>query len=310
MDYKILRTFQELDYDYVQGYNPDANGNIQNIVYRTGGAYGTIIQQVHRTFNAQSRETLWELIQLDAYSIALFAAMAVQPSYSLQVAINDFIVGCQEDGNWALIDVLWMLKQETAQGANLNFKAPALFPLTAAGAPVFVANDGYTLDGLTQYLNTGWDGNDGVNYAVDDSMLGTYQQTDNNNGGCTIGSKDAALNNSHIFPRLTLTQYGAIGGATDANVAVANGTGLTTAYRTAAGTQKIAKNGVQNATDAAADGGLTNIDFYIGAKNDNGLAANFYDGLITCAFTGSGSIDQLKMYNRISKYVTQVNAIP
>lgn len=92
----------------------------------------------------------------DPDAVTYFNAMTVQASDTRKGLINDMIVGLKADGVWSKLDLLYLLASHDSQAALLNAKAPATFTATPTGGTTFTTDRGYTANGSTGYLGTGF----------------------------------------------------------------------------------------------------------------------------------------------------------
>lgn len=86
---------------------------------------------------------------------ALFARFSVQPTDARKTLVNNLIGSLKTAGVWAKLDAFYMLAAADAQSALLNWVSTS-YNLTAVNSPAFVAEQGYTGDGSTSYLETGF----------------------------------------------------------------------------------------------------------------------------------------------------------
>ena len=90
----------------------------------------------------------------DISSIEYFAALATQPTVARKAIINTLVVVLKRFGAWSLIDRLWLFASETQQAATISLVNPLSTAITEVNSPAWVADQGYTSDGLTSYLDT------------------------------------------------------------------------------------------------------------------------------------------------------------
>ena len=95
---------------------------------------------------------------------ALVAAMTVPPAGARVAQIDTLIKSLKAADVWRLLDVLYLLAAHDSQAARLNWKSPGAFTLSPFNAPTFLADRGYTGDGVTAYIDTGYNPGDGGNH--------------------------------------------------------------------------------------------------------------------------------------------------
>lgn len=92
----------------------------------------------------------------DADALAYIAAMSVQPDAARKLLINSLVVGLKDSGVWAKMDCLWLVAAHDAQAGRLNAKAPSRFALTPQLGPTYTTDRGYTCNGTSSWLGTGF----------------------------------------------------------------------------------------------------------------------------------------------------------
>ncbi len=97
------------------------------------------------------------LAALQPETNTLLAAMTSPQPGNRRLTINRLIAALKQSGVWAKLDLLYVLAAGDSQAAGINWKTPGAFTLSAVNAPAFTADRGYTMNGTTQYLDTGWD---------------------------------------------------------------------------------------------------------------------------------------------------------
>lgn len=101
--------------------------------------------------------SLWNAALMgDSYepeAAALFARMTTQPDAARKTAIDTLIKALKTAGIWSVLDTFYWLAAHNAQASLLNW-IDASYDLVIAGTPAFVADRGYTGNGVNAYLNT------------------------------------------------------------------------------------------------------------------------------------------------------------
>jgi hypothetical protein len=193
----------------------------------------------------------------------LIDTMTVRPQGNRAFLISDTIRRLKAADIWAKLDVLWMLAAHDAQAARLNWKAPASFALTAVNSPTFTADCGYTGNGTTSYLTTGWNfSSSSVQYRQNDASIFGWIRTAG--AGPGWGRSDGSFSNNAYFSsgangvavRVQTGNANLV--ATDASFA-----GLWTGVRTASNAQELFKNGSSITSNASASEALPNVTLFI-----------------------------------------------
>jgi len=92
---------------------------------------------------------------LDPAAAALIARMSPAPSAARAIVINNLIVALKAADIWAYLDILYITAAFSSQSARLNW-INSSYTLTPVSAPTFVVDRGYSGDGSTNYLDTGY----------------------------------------------------------------------------------------------------------------------------------------------------------
>lgn len=127
----------------------------------------------------------------------LFDRFTTPPATDRRVLINTLIKSLVQAGVWDKLDAFYMLAAADAQSSLLNWVSTS-YNLTAVNSPAVVANQGYTGDGSTSYLDTGFNPTTavGAKFVQDSASIGLWSRTNLNNGGSA--SNDMGNTNAHI----------------------------------------------------------------------------------------------------------------
>jgi hypothetical protein len=128
---------------------------------------------------------------------ALFSRFADEPDTDRKVLMNDLIVALKTAGVWAKLDAFYVLAAADAQSSLLNWVS-ASYNLTTVNAPTFVADQGYTGNGTTSYLDTGFNPTTAPSpkFTQNSAHLGLWSRTNLPNGAAD--SQDAGSANAYI----------------------------------------------------------------------------------------------------------------
>ena len=256
----------------------------------------------------------------DAASEAFFTACTTPPIDAAKSAINALVVGLKADAIWDDLDVFWPMALETEQAGRLNLKNPGTFTLSAVNTPTFTAKYGWAGNGTTSYLNTGWDAStNGVQFVQNNASFGCWVDagTDTgSNSAALMGSLDGSYQGNLVYPRTSSdTALARVNsnGTRDATLPVATRYGFTSFERTSSTVVEGYKNGaVMSGSGTPTSATINSFDFFIGAININGTAAEYSNNRISCAFMGKslGATKQTALYNRFNTFRTAMAAIP
>jgi hypothetical protein len=105
------------------------------------------------------------------------------PSAAQQTLQNTLVEDLKTAGVWSKLDAFYLFATDgDSDYATLNFVAPSSFQATKTNSPTFTADEGFTGDGVSAYLDTNLNAStDTTNYTQDDASFGVYAW--NNIGG-------------------------------------------------------------------------------------------------------------------------------
>lgn len=241
---------------------------------------------------------------------AWLSQLTVKPSAAYIKAVNTLIKTLIADGNWVLLDRIWVFATEQQQHARISLVNPSSTAIMEINSPSWTALQGYIGDASTKALNTNYIASvDGVNYTLNSSSHGFYCRTNNNTAGVDMGVQDGSGNSSYIIAKFSDNNfYGKINNASSNFCSVANSDarGLYAVVRTASNSIAGYKNGSSIVTDTDASTARPSVAFFLLGNNLNG-GLNFPSNRqIAMSFIGSGSINQLKLYNAFQTFATTI----
>lgn len=128
-------------------------------------------------------------------------------------AYCNLINGLDTDGTFGLFDALWILSTKNAATAELNLVSSNFSSFTVVGSCTFTADQGYTGDGSTCYISTGYNPTAATtpNMTISSAMLGVYVLTNNTVApgsvytdiGADFGNGSSTTSFNYIIPMLT-----------------------------------------------------------------------------------------------------------
>jgi hypothetical protein len=223
---------------------------------------------------------------------------------------DTLITGLVNDGVWAKLDALYIFATVDRTTALLNLVGTSFSPLTENGTVNFSAAHGYTGDGSTFYLDTGWTPSSGGSiFALNSAHLGAYNLTSDTVSGANvpIGSNDGSGNQSVIYLQPTFGHMtGYMNGSSGVLLSAGNAQGywIDSANSTTLG---MSQNGGAMTTIAATPGGLPTTKLLIFATTTTGGApGNFLGDQLSAVHFGSylTNTDIANLSNRINTYMT------
>ena len=242
---------------------------------------------------------------------AYLSQLTTQPSALWTGALNNFIRQLIIDGNWQLLDRLWIFAADNQQNARVSIVNPTSTPVTEVGSPTWTKDVGYTGNGSSMYLNTNYNPtSNGVNFVLNNACMGIYTS-----GADTLNNFNIGAWNNSSFDGLsylningTNGQYGLnlnSGGNGDAH-SVGASTGLQVVTNAASGTNAQYFNGSLISTNTAYPTILLNADLFVFCANEYGTTDDYSNATVGMAFLGSGSINQLKLYNAWNTFLSTI----
>jgi hypothetical protein len=234
----------------------------------------------------------------DIDACAYFNACPNPLSDARKVIIDSLVVRAKRHGWWTKVDDVLLLANTTSGNGLINLIHPGTFTGTLVNSPSFVADQGFTGDGATNYINTNYNAfTSGTNYTLNDCSLGAYD----------IGVRDGgATQQIAIITRLANLFIVSVNDASAFNGANSDSRGLFTGIRTGASATASYKNGSSFATGSSASSAIPNFSAFVLALNSGGGGVNYSTKQIAIVFFGSSGIDQSLLSNDLNAYMTSL----
>lgn len=247
-----------------------------------------------------------------AEATAYFAAMSVQPSGARKSTLDTLISSLKSSGVWAKLDWLTIHAAHDEQAARVNAVNPAQVASVGV-APTFTTDRGYTGDGTTQYINTGWNPSTaGGKFTQNDCSMGVWSGTDATSGAqYDCGNSDATINGRSGATAPITAQSAA---SSTPTLPASTSVGFTSWTRTSSTAGTAYKNGASMGAISTTSATLRNATFLICAANSSTTgtvtAGNFSTRRIQALCWGSqlSGAEQLALYNALATYMTAVGA--
>ena len=98
------------------------------------------------------------------------------PSAAQQTLQNTLVTDLKTAGVWDKLDVFYCFATDgDSDFATLNWKAPSSHQVTKVSSPTFTANEGFTGNASSAYLDTNYNpSNDAINYALNAASFGFF----------------------------------------------------------------------------------------------------------------------------------------
>ena len=131
------------------------------------------------------------VIPLDSDYQLIYNAFINKPDTGLTNAQNAMVVGLKTDGIWTKLDVFVMCAIQTSIANIINWKNVLTNNPTWIVPPTFTALQGVQGDGISQYGDTNYSPNSGVNFTLNSMSLGIYvRNTKTGESSTDIGCYD------------------------------------------------------------------------------------------------------------------------
>lgn len=219
-------------------------------------------------------------------------------------AINTFILTLKADGNFSLLDRLWLHATPNQQNARVSIVNPTSAQITEVNSPTWTANQGYNGDGATSYLNTNFNAStQGVNYTLNSCLVAIYCRSAAAIEGSDIGAIDGANVTLMQIRRAANIYNSSLNDTAFISTASLSALGFFSSNRLA-GRSKQYKNGVLLNDQINAVSAIPNIQNYALGFNLNGVATLATTRQYSITAFGSGSIDQSAFYTSIQTLAT------
>lgn len=216
------------------------------------------------------------------------------PSYPQQIKQNRMVTEFVRLNIWTKYDLLYIFATDgDSNFSTINWKTPASYQCSPVNSPTFTTNQGWAGNGTSSYLNTTWDPfNNRVNWQQYDCSFGGYVNTVSSaNTSAQFGANDATnTNSSYLQPWFSGGTVYRINSSLSNQNGSSPGSAKFLWHVTSpdASNSYLYRNGsLYHTGSVAGSAAHTASDFYIGARNDNGTAANYTTRQTSMFFTGA-----------------------
>lgn len=244
----------------------------------------------------------------DADAITYFNTVTTPFSAARKAIINTLVTTLKADGNWTKLDRLWLLATEAQDQALISLVNPASTAMTLVNAPSFVADQGFTGDGATSYINTQYNpSSDGSQFTLNNCSFGIYARSNagiyNMFHGCDNGTDHVLLAEKNASGNIRF----ALNNVTFHDTAVTS-LGFYVANRTASNATAGLRNSSTIVSDTDVAVAVPNLKAYILCRNSSGTPSSFSGEQYSIFYFGSGSINQSAFYTAIQNYMTSLGS--
>lgn len=220
-------------------------------------------------------------------------------------AVSAAVCGMVTDGTFAQLDWLHVYEASSQTNALLNWISTS-FPGTKHGTVSFAANSGYTGDGSSFYISTGYTPSTASgNWALSSASLGICDLTNATNASQIQIGSIGSQGFSDIAMRNTTSAFVIDGtGGSFSTPTITTNLSSWIYTRTGASTEEVYKNGSAFQSDSISDSGIDNGAVVVFAFNSNGTIGSFTADTLAYAFAGGGlnSTNASNIYSRLHTY--------
>jgi len=240
---------------------------------------------------------------------AVYDAYTIKPDAATAAIWNTYVESGVADGWWAKEDVEYVYAAHTNDNgeALINWINPGTFDATAFNAPTFTANEGFTGNGTTQYIDCNWIPSvNGVNYTLNEGAAGAYCRVSGDNEGAVYGARVThrlilfphdATNNMKIFQN----DNGTSGAST-------NSQGMFIGVRDDASNVSGYRNKSKIVSGVVGAGSLPNISVFTLAYNLGGSPLSISNNQLSMFFI-SAKFTQTDVNNKTDAFETAMDAL-
>lgn len=246
---------------------------------------------------------------IDPDAQAYFNSVSTPLSANRKLLINTLVTTLKNDGNWNKLDRLFIFANEAQDQGLVSLVNPTSTAATAVNSPTFTADQGFTGNGTTSYVNLNY--NPAINNIVlsqNSASIGLYSRTNSAIAAYDIGNSTSS--SSRFFSIASRwsdgNNYSGAFQNTETTTALANSTGLFAQIRTASNAVSTSRNGVQINSGSNVSTSPTSVNVLCCCISSSGTPTYFSTRNISVAFIGSGEINILTFYNSIQTYMTSL----
>jgi hypothetical protein len=236
---------------------------------------------------------------------AVAAAFTTPPTNARKSLIDNWFTTVKAAGALGLLDAMYMLAAADNQAARINWKAPASYTLSPVNSPAFAVDRGYTGDGSSSYLDTGFNAaTAGGSFSLNSGHQAIFSRTDG-----AISTTEFGTINNRLFARTAANQFSGRMMVNSITTAAASLTGIGhfCMSRTISSSFNFFFNGGTPTASADASSSLTPANFWIGASSSTG---SFSTRQIAGCHFGAGltQAQNAAIYNATLSYLQAVGA--
>lgn len=244
-----------------------------------------------------------------------FYDLACIPSLAQRTKQNTLYTSWENVAGESLadLDLLYVMATDgTRVFASINWADTDNFSFTENNSPTFTENEGFTGNGSSSYLSTGWDPDtNAVNFTQDEGgwFIGLNNEVAASDANRVFGSTNAAFVGQNVLlPKTSANVHGFSVNSLGPTVGSAvSSIGFFHGRRVASNDLRLFKDGSQvGATAPSASNGLSSVDILICASDLNGSRV-YSTSQVTCFAIGASLTGQESaLYTAWNTYFTSL----
>lgn len=257
----------------------------------------------------RNRRVVLNQSQLLTETKAWLSVLPSKPNTLVINAVNNFIRTCKADGNWQLLDRVWLFAQDKQGNVIYSIVNPTSTTCTEVNSITWTQYIGYTGNASNMYVRLAAIPSTLTNFTQNNAAYGVYCLTNSTGNYAEMGTIDNASTFTSVLDLKWSNNliYALANGGSYATTTPANTIGFFSARRTSSSSMSINKDGAQIGVNAASNStGMSTKEFYLLATNNNGSASSFSSRTIPFAYVGSASINDTKLYNAVLTLKSQI----
>jgi hypothetical protein len=224
------------------------------------------------------------------------------PTYSQRLKQNQLLLDLKAGGIWSKLDTFGVFATDgDSDFALIDWKR--LTDYTAINSPTFTSNQGFTGDGTSSYIKTGFVPNLAVNYTLNSASQGFWLNSGLIGSYTNLGSREGFLNKmSYDF-----SQSININANSSANISGITNGKLYQYNRSDASNVERFINGSSIGTDLVNSSALNAFEFYALALNNANSPLVYSTNELSMVYASSDlSSEALDFYNAFNSYMTSI----
>ncbi len=239
-------------------------------------------------------------VAFSATAQAVFDLMNTDPPLALKTIMAAFIDSQVASGNWDFLDCFQFYGMDTEANALIDWIG------TSDGINVngttFVANNFFSPDGVTKFINSGFQPlTDGTNFVQDSGLMGAYLVAHRSDGSLATGLQAAGgVRRTQIRETAGDIVWSINDGTNNPSGDIYIDESFYLARRTGVANSELFRNGVSISTNVTVSISIHDFAIYVGAQNNGGSTTFPMDCDLSCFVVGgNNSFDQEDFFDNL-----------